>query len=197
MSSRTATPNILSLHIGALGIDGGVAQVALSAIEAFAGAHGGAPWNVRALSLLGDANTASLRAACSIPERANVRYRAFQGSRPKFARAAIAAAIGWADVVFVDHLNMAPVGFAAAAIARAPKVLFAHTLELCPGADDLDRPTQRPTPLRSALLSRFDAIASNSASTARLLKIVSPHAPAATICAPAPRALREIVDVLR
>jgi len=173
----TSPRRILGLFVGAAGVGGGIAQVAVDVLDIFADEQ----VETRALSLLGTTRDARDHGWFGC-----ISYSAFQGRRPRFSAAALlAAARHQPDVVYCDLLNLAPVAWACAKIARARLALFVHSAELWS-----PQPGQWLLGDRRSWLSRMDSVLVNSATTGeRVRSVLGDRQADVHVCHLAPRRL--------
>jgi glycosyltransferase involved in cell wall biosynthesis len=155
---------ILSLHIGFLGVGGGIASAARSLIDELAGRNGGTENEVIAHSLLGhESMTADL------PKAPSVTTRGFDGDKVRFTTAAFATAHTFRpDWLFVDHISLMPAAYPVARSVGARLALFLHGTEIYGPRARPDARTYTPPRHLVALARRADALFANSPWTARL-----------------------------
>lgn len=155
---------VLSLHIGFLGVSGGIASAARSIVDALAGEAAGERNEVVAHSLLG--NESALHDA---PLRSSAIVRGFDGNKARFVTANLGrAALFRPAWVFVDCITLLGVGFAAARLVGARVALFLHGREIYGVGSRPGAIAGRPPRLSRALARRADRIFANSPWTAEL-----------------------------
>lgn len=155
---------VLSLHIGFLGVRGGIASAARSLIDELAGRNGGTPNEVIAHSLLGHESISE-----DLPKAPSVTTRGFDGEKLRFAAASLATARTFRpDWVFVDHISLMPAAYPVAASVGARLALFLHGTEIYGPRARPDVRTYTPPKHLVALARRADVLFANSPWTARL-----------------------------